>query len=149
MICGKDNKRFMTRREAREQVFGLLFEIEFKSDEDIRDIFEISSENREIVSDEYINRIFFGVNEKKQELDEIINKNSHSWRSDRISKVSRTILRMGIYEMLYTNDIPLRVSLNEAVELCKKFDDEKAVPFVNGVLNSAKNLLPENTDKKE
>ena len=140
----------MTRREAREHTFEMLFETEFRSDENIQDIYECSCEDRELTNDDnYIKDTFFGINEKKTELDEIINKNSYAWRSDRISKVSRSILRLAIYEMYYINSIPVKVTLNEAVELCKKFDDEKAVPFVNGVLNAVKNELPQNSDKIE
>jgi len=140
----------MTRREAREHTFEMLFETEFRSDENIQDIYECSCEDRELTNDDnYIKDTFFGIDEKKTELDEIINKNSYAWRSDRISKVSRSILRLAIYEMYYINSIPVKVTLNEAVELCKKFDDEKAVPFVNGVLNAVKNELPQNSDKIE
>ena len=71
---------------------------------------------------------------------EVIGKHSRGWKTERMSKLSRSILRLCVYEMLY-EEIPHNVSINEAVELCKKFDDDKARPFVNGILNSVKQDL--------
>ncbi len=133
----------MNRREAREAVFSLLFETEFKTDEARADIFALSCENREIAEDLYVRSAYFGVCEHLAELDEIINRHAKGWKTSRISKVSRSILRLCVYEMLYCKDIPHSVSLNEAVELSKKYDEEKARAFVNGVLNSVKNEIAE------
>ncbi|MBQ8342436.1 MAG: transcription antitermination factor NusB [Clostridia bacterium] len=131
----------MNRREAREAVFELLFETEFRADEQKEEIFAISTENREIVPDAYISAAYFGVQEHLEEIDELINAHAKGWKTNRISRVSRSILRLCVYEMLYCKDIPESVSINEAVELCKKYDEEKARPFVNGVLNSIKNHI--------
>ena len=128
--------------EAREAVFELLFETEFRRDEDHQTVFDSSVEHREIEVDPYINDTYFGVLSHLDEIDELINRHSNGWKTSRISRVSRSILRLCVYEMLYCRvEIPESVSLNEAVELCKKFDDEKAGPFVNGVLNSVKNEI--------
>ena len=78
--------------------------------------------------------------------DEEINKNSKGWKAARLSKVSRSILRLCIYEMLYEKEIPLRVSINEGIELAKLYEDEKARPFINGVLNAVKNSLGEDAE---
>ena len=132
----------MNRHDAREAVFELLFETEFRADENREEIFAISTENREIPEDPYIRNAYFGVSEHLDEIDELINKCAKGWKTSRISKVSRSVLRLCVYEMLYCRDeIPESVSINEAVELCKKFDEEKARPFVNGVLNSIKNEI--------
>ncbi|MBR6727324.1 MAG: transcription antitermination factor NusB [Clostridia bacterium] len=131
----------MNRREAREAAFELLFETEFRADEQREEIFAISTENREIAPNAYIHDAYFGVQEHLEEIDGLINKHAKGWKTSRISKVSRSILRLCVYEMLYCEDIPESVSINEAIELCKKFDEEKARPFVNGVLNSVKNDL--------
>ncbi|MBQ8357208.1 MAG: transcription antitermination factor NusB [Clostridia bacterium] len=132
----------INRHDAREAVFELLFETEFRTDEPKEEIFAISTENREIAPDPYIRDTYFGVHAHIDEIDALINKHSNGWKTTRISKVSRSILRLCVYEMLYCReDIPESVSLNEAVELCKKFDEEKARPFVNGVLNSIKNEI--------
>ncbi|MEO2493869.1 transcription antitermination factor NusB, partial [Clostridium paraputrificum] len=69
------------------------------------------------------------------ELDSIIEKNLQNWKLDRISKINLCILEMGIYEMLYVEDVPEKVALNEALELTKRYSDEKSVSFVNGVLD--------------
>ncbi len=131
----------LNRREARAAVFELLFETEFKLDEAREAIFELSVENRELGEDEYVRTTYFGVCERAAELDELIGRHAHGWKTNRISKVSRSILRLATYEMLYCEDIPANVSINEGVELCKKFDEEKAKPFINGVLNAIKDEI--------
>ncbi len=128
----------MNRRAAREAVFELLFETEFKADEAREDIFALSTENREVEENDYVKDAYFGVCQHLEEIDERINRHAKGWKTSRISKVSRSILRLCVYEMLYCPDIPVSVSINEAVELCKKFDEEKARAFLNGVLNSVK-----------
>ncbi len=133
----------MNRHEAREAVFELLFETEFKKDEAIADIFALSTENREVEADDYVKNTYFGVCENLEQIDALINRHAKGWKTSRISKVSRSILRLCVYELLYCKNIPVNVSLNEAVELSKKFDEEKARAFVNGVLNSVKNEISE------
>ncbi len=133
----------MTRREAREAVFGLLFETEFRSDESTDTIYKTSTENREIREDPYIREVYFGTLEKLPLIDETIEAHAKGWSISRMSHVSRTVLRLAVYEMLYMRDrVPLRVSINEAIELSKKFDNERARGFVNGILNAVKNDLP-------
>lgn len=131
----------LNRREAREAVFELLFETEFRKDEDVDTIFMTSMENREIEEDPYIRSTYFGVCEHLEEIDDLINRYSNGWKTTRISRVSRSIIRLCVYEMLYCKDIPRNASINEAVELCKKYDEEKARPFLNGVLNAVKNEI--------
>ena len=131
----------MTRKEAREAVFGLIFETEFRSEESAEDIYASSVENREIGDDAYIKSAFFTVCEKREEIDALIGEHADGWKTNRLTNVSRSILRVATYEMLYDDSIPYSVSINEAVELAKKFDDEKARPFINGVLNSVKSAL--------
>ena len=131
----------INRREAREAVFTLLFETEFRRDETFEAIFETSTANREIGEDAYLRRVYFGVGEHRDELDEIINRHAKGWKMTRISRVSRSLLRLSAYEMLYCEDIPNSVSINEAIELCKKYDEEAARPFVNGVLNGIKDEI--------
>ena len=137
----------MTRKNARKTVLELLFESGFRGDEKAPEIYESSAENREIEDDTYVRGVFFGVLEKIDEIDELIGSHSHGWKPERISRVARTILRIAVYEMLYFDDIPAVVSINEALELCREFDDEKTRPFVNGVLNAIKGTLPEEKQK--
>ena len=131
----------LKRKEAREVVVGLLFETEFKTEEDSSEIFAISTENREIPEDEYIKAAYFGVCENREKIDELIGANSNGWKTHRLTRLSRSVMRLAVYEMLFCEDIPYSVSINEAIELTKKFDDPKAKAFVNGVLNSIKSAL--------
>ena len=131
----------MTRREAREHLVGLLFETEFRKDESVAEIYATSMENREIPAEDYIKRAYFAIFEKKETIDETIGAHANGWKTHRLSNLSRSVLRLAVYEMLYEDEIPYSVSINEAVELTKKFDEDKARPFVNGVLNSVKESL--------
>jgi len=131
----------ITRREAREALIGLLFETEFRADEDYKEIFAISVEERGIALDDYIKRAYYSIYENRDEIDRIIGEHAHGWKTHRLTRLSRSILRLCVYEMLYEKDIPYSVSINEAVELAKKYDDERARPFINGVLNSVKEGL--------
>lgn len=128
----------MTRREAREAVFGLLFETDFHPQDSAEDIFEISCDNREIGEDKYIRAAYFGVIEHMDEIDSIIENHARRWKTYRMSPASRAALRICVWEMIYGENIPEAVSINEAIELVKKYDDEKARPFVNGILNTVK-----------
>ena len=138
----------LSRREAREIVVGLLFETEFRADEDVNGIFALACEDRQIPDDEYIRRAYFGVYDNARVIDEMIGEHSKGWKTERMTRMSRSVLRLCVYEMLFETDIPHRVSINEAVELTKIFDDERARPFVNGILNSVKDAL-ESSAKEE
>ena len=131
----------MTRRQAREAVFELLFETEFDGDRTPEQVLVLAKEDRDLGEDGYVEATYLGAMAHRPVLDVLLSKFSHSWKTDRMSRVSRAILRLATYEMLYCKDIPANVSLNEAVELTKKFDDPKARAFVNGVLNSIKNEI--------
>ena len=131
----------LTRKEARETAFCLLFETEFHGEDDPCAVYETAVENREIADDEYVRGIYFGGREHLEQIDALMEKYSNGWKVGRISPVSRSVIRLCIYEMLYREDIPSAVSLNEAVELVKKYDDQKMRAFVNGLLNGVKNEL--------
>ncbi len=133
----------MTRREAREAVLGLLFETDFHPDDSADRIFSVSTEAREIGEDSYVRAAYFGVIEHLAEIDKMISEHSHGWKTYRMSGISRSAIRLCIWEMLYMDSIPHSVSINEAIELVKKYDDEKARPFVNGVLNATKDAIEE------
>ena len=131
----------MNRYDAREAAFTLLFETEFKQDEPREAIYELALSQRELEDDPYVRAAYFGVCEHMAEIDDLIARHSNGWKVSRISRVSRSLLRLCIYEMLYCDEIPVSVSINEAVELCKKYDEEKARPFLNGVLNGVKDEI--------
>ena len=139
----------LKRREAREIVIGLLFESEFRTDESYVEIYAISCEDRMIPEDKYIKNAYYTIFENQNTIDECIGRHARGWKTGRMTKISRSILRLAVYEMLYEKDIPYSVSINEAVELAKKFDDDKARPFVNGILNSVKEELEKASDTKK
>lgn len=138
----------LKRKEARELVVGLLFETEFKTEDNFTEIFATSTENREIPDDEYIKSAYFGVCGNREKIDELIGTHSNGWKTHRLTRLSRSVMRLAVYEMMFCSDIPYSVSINEAVELTKKFDDPKAKAFVNGVLNSIKNALEAEGNRK-
>ncbi len=125
----------MERRKAREAVMMLLFEHEFKKDENPADAVRLAEESRETEADAYVETVYFGVLDKLDEIDELMTARAIGWKTKRMTKLSLSIMRLAVYEMKYCDDIPFTVSINEAVDLSKKFDDEKAPAFINGVLN--------------
>ena len=125
----------ISRVEARDILFKLLFETEFRSGDEPQDIYALACENREIPHNNYIKNTFFGVVSKSEVLDAIITKYSKGWKADRLSRVSRTVIRIAVYEMLYADDIPANVSISQAVELTLKYGEDRAKQFVNGVLS--------------
>ena len=144
-MCKEDitpeQKNEVSRYKIREQAFILGFESLF-SDTDIDELADNAGDARdEFISDTAIERAK-GVNENIEAIDEKISENlRQGWKISRISKVSLAILRLALYEMMYDDSIPVSVSINEAVELSKKFDDDKAPAFVNGVLNAVAEQL--------
>ena len=125
----------MTRRMAREEAFVLIFE-KVVSKESVEDILTLANEARDLVPDDYVKTVFSGVYEHIDELDGIISENAVGWKIDRISKTALCVLRLSLFEIKYMEDIPLSVSINEAVEICKKYATEEDASFVNGILSS-------------
>lgn len=135
----KDNK-IQERRDERSQAFNFVFERMFR-DDTIDDAFEDAENARDIQVSEYTRKVVKGVEEHLDEIDALIEKNLKSWKKNRISKISLTILRIAVFEMLYIKNIPTSVSINEAVELAKNYATAADGSFVNGVLGSiAKSL---------
>lgn len=125
----------MLRREAREQAFILLFEKSFRNDE-MQEIIDLAVESRELEDDSFVSKLAIGASTYTAEIDAEIEKYSLNWKTNRISKVSLAVLRLCIYEILYESDIPTSVSINEAVELAKKYGGDDDSSFVNGILGS-------------
>ena len=126
----------MNRREERELLFTLVFEYEFKKNEDYTAVYAQALLNREIGDDQFVKTNFEGIVDNLEEIDNAISKHCAGWRISRLSKTSLAVMRVAVYEIMYCEDIPHSVSINEAIELIKKYDDEKAPRFVNGVLNA-------------
>ena len=126
----------MTRKEAREETFILIFEKQFNEDS-LENILQCATEVRDIEPDDYIRDVFFGVYNNLEKLDSIISENAVGWSLKRISKTALAVLRLALYEICYIDDIPDSVSINEAVELCKKYATKEDAAFVNGILRTA------------
>lgn len=127
----------MSRRELREHIFKLLFRIEFNSLQDMpeqerfyfEDMDEANAEEEAYISSKYQK-----IADKLEQIDEKINEKTENWDTVRMGKVDLTILRLAVYEILYDEDIPVGVAINEAVELAKKFGQDASSAFVNGIL---------------
>lgn len=136
----------MSRRELREQIFKYIFRVEFHDREEMPEqeqfFFEtlkMEAQEREVqeIRDEdaaYISGKSNKIIEKLDEIDAMINKKAKGWTTQRMGKVDLTILRLAVYEIVFDEDVPTGVAINEAVELAKRFGQEESSGFVNGVL---------------
>jgi N utilization substance protein B len=127
----------MARKTAREAAMCLLYQSNFNNESDLNALKNMVAEwdldDNDIL---YIKDIISGYNRNMKEIDSIIESNSIGWKFDRIAKVDLSILRLAVYEILYRDDIPVNVSINEAVELAKKYSGEKTGSFINGILGN-------------
>jgi N utilization substance protein B len=131
----------MSRRELREYIFKFIFRVEFNDLEEMPEQEKLFFENFELEEQkirdkdsEYISNKSNKIIEKLGEIDEMINNQAKGWTTDRMGKVDLTILRLAVYEIVFDDDVPTGVAINEAVELAKKFGQEESSGFVNGVL---------------
>ena len=126
----------MNRRKQRELIFLLLFENIFTgySLDELKEIKFLTEEFSPEDFNDFIEKYFIEIQEKIQAIDELITKFSLKWGKERLSKVALSILRLAVYEMLYQDEIPTSVAINEAVELSKKYGADKEASFINGIL---------------
>ena len=127
----------MSRREMRESIFQLLFMTEFNAVDEMaeqRALYLDGVENLQDNNREYIQKKFDKIVEKIPEIDEMLNQTSKGWKTKRMSKVDLSILRLASYEVLFDEEVPTGVAINEAVELSKKFGGDTSSSFINGVL---------------
>lgn len=127
----------MSRRELREQLFKLLFRVEFNEEEEMPQQEEFFLEEEEIDHEndrKQLDAKFHNILEKLTDIDRELNEKVSGWDTSRMGKVDLTILRLAVYEIQYDEDIPTGVAINEAVELAKKFGQDSSASFVNGVL---------------
>lgn len=128
----------MSRREIREQIFKLLFRVEFNPKEEMAEqeafFFEDEENTAALKNSAQISEKFNKIVEKLDEIDQNLNDKVQGWNTQRMGKVDLTILRLAVYEILYDQEIPTGVAINEAVELAKKFGQDSSPSFVNGVL---------------
>lgn len=121
----------MKRREAREKAVQTLFQL----DGTTLPVEEAISYISEGPIDSFYEMLVKGTSEKQEAIDNVLTEKLENWSLDRLPKIERTILRLAVYELLYNEDVPHKVAVNEAIELCKTFGDEKSGRFVNGVLS--------------
>ena len=129
----------MNRRKSREVAMKLLFEMSINKEE-YKEIIENFKEHTDTdlkdIDMVYISRVLDGIGKNKEIIDNKIETYLINWKLDRISKIDLAILRISTYEILFEEDIPDVVSVNEGIELAKKYSDEKSSTFINGVLGN-------------
>jgi len=129
----------MNRRRSREIAMALQFEMSINKGA-YNDILENYKENTEEdlkdIDFEYITRLLKGIQENREVIDKKIEQYLVNWKINRLSKIDLAILRICTYEIMYQSDIPNKVSVNEGIELAKKYSEDKSFQFINGVLDN-------------
>ena len=127
----------MNRRKSREIAMKLLFQMSINK-ENYEEVIENFKENTDVdlndIDMSYITRVLAGIHENGKEIDKNIEKHLIKWKLDRLSKMNLAILRISTYEILFEEEIPGRVSVNEGIELAKKYGEDSAPAFINGIL---------------
>ncbi|MFC7783390.1 MULTISPECIES: transcription antitermination factor NusB [unclassified Rossellomorea] len=123
----------MKRRVAREKALQALFQIDMSGIEPDVALTNVLEEEEKM--DAYLQQIVLGFIENQERIDGHIRENLEKWSFDRLAKVDRNILRLGVYELLFVEDVPNKVVINEAVEIAKIFGDDQSSKFINGVLS--------------
>ncbi|MDF0727343.1 transcription antitermination factor NusB [Cytobacillus sp. S13-E01] len=129
----------MKRRTAREKALQALFQIDV-SDNDPREAVENVVEDEEEVNP-FLHQLVMGVVLHKEEIDELLRANLEKWKLERLANVDRSLLRMAIFEMKFVDEIPVNVSIDEAIELAKMFGDDSSSRFINSVLSKVKDSI--------
>ncbi len=127
----------MSRRKIREQIFKMLFQIEFHEKEDFETQLALFMEELEETDEEkraYIEQKLRDIYGYLDEIDASVNEKSVGWKTTRMAKVDLALIRLAVYEIKYETDMPTGVAINEAVELAKIYSNEGSPSFVNGVL---------------
>lgn len=124
------------KRKSREQAFIILFEKSFNNELSVDEIMDIAIETEVISKDKMTADIVKKAEENIEDIDAVIEQNLKGWSKQRISKVSLALLRMAVCEMKYFDKVPVGVSINEAVEICKVYGSDEDKGFVNGILGS-------------
>ena len=127
----------MTRREIRENIFKLVFCGEFHTGDELQGQVDAYFEALPEATEEeraYMTQKFNGIKDRITEIDAKINEVAKGWKTGRMGKAELAILRLAVYEMLYDEEVPVKVAINEAVELAKTFGGDDSAAFVNGIL---------------
>ena len=127
----------MTRRQLRENVFKMLFRVEFHDDKELSEQLILFEDEVEPISEDekiYMTNKYKDIYAHIEELDAAINEVSKGWKTTRMGKVDLTLIRLAVYEIRFEEEIPVKVSINEAIELAKKYGTDDSPAFVNGIL---------------
>ncbi len=127
----------MSRTELREHIFRMLFRVEFNNAEEMKEQEQFYFDELEEATgkdQEYILNKYRAIDEKKEEIDKLLNEVTEGWKTTRMNRVDLTILRLATYEIKWDENVPTGVAINEAVELAKKYSSDDGPAFVNGVL---------------
>ena len=129
----------MGRRELRENIFKLLFVTEFNTPEEMPEQISLYFEQLGELSQKdqmYMEEKYNKVRNVLDEIDSLINEAAKGWKTSRMGKVDLTILRLAVYEMNYDPDVPVKVAINEAIEIGKRFGQDESAAFINGILGN-------------
>ena len=127
----------MGRREMREHIFKLLFLREFNEAEEMPEHIKLYFDEMEALGPDqqpFMENKYARIQEHLEEIDRTLNEKSTGWKTKRMSKVDLNILRLAVFEMKYDEDVPVKVAINEAVEISKVFGGEDSASFINGIL---------------
>jgi len=128
------------RRRSREFALQVLYQLEITKQEALRTLAQFQEHFSEGVErDDFVERLVLGVSEHRKEIDRLIEQYSENWRLDRMNTIDRNILRMAAFELLYCEDIPPKVTLNEAIDLGKRYGTDESGSFINGILDRIQN----------
>ncbi len=131
----------MTRHEARELAFVLIFEKSFQEDVTIIELIESALELELFPANAFAETLARKVYDNLEEIDKLIDENLVRWSAKRISRASRAVLRLSVCELLFSEDLPVGVVINEAVEIAKKYATKDDASYINGVLGSVAKKL--------
>ena len=128
------------RRRSREFALQVLYQLEITKQDALRTLAQFQEHFSEGVErDDFVERLVLGVAEHRKEIDRLIERYSENWRLDRMNAIDRNILRMAVFELLHCEDIPPKVTLNEAIDLGKRYGTDESGSFINGILDRIQN----------
>jgi len=129
----------LTRRKEREIAFQMLFAAQFSKEENPEELYQTlveECEEPEAKDSDYIRKVFCGAVAFAPQADLLIEQNAKDWDLNRLSKTTRAILHLAIFEMQKVDEVPEKIAINEAVEIAKRFGEEKSSRFINGILGA-------------
>jgi len=133
------------RRKNRIEALQILFQLDLNQDlstqKALNHFEEFYSLDKKQI-DQFTHRLVMGVTENLSNIDGVLKKSSENWRPDRMAAVDRNALRLGVFEILFCDDIPATVSINEMIELAKQFGSESSPSFINGILDKIRQMNP-------